>query len=186
MCTRVNPRVHGLCTKDGSPYRGRMRWDRLFEELESAAHDELADERDALAEDLRDEQWAALSWTDLLGDPGVRLTVQGLGEVAGRVVSAGDVIQVEDGGRRVVVLPEAVLGVTGDDGRAQPVAQASRGRRQLARALRDAAEVVRVTRRDGSSVDGRVVAVGADFVQLAVGARRVSLPWTAIAALTER
>ena len=163
-----------------------MRWDRLFAELESAALDELADERDALAEDLRDEQWASLSWTDLLGAPDVRLTVAGLGEVAGRVVRVGDVIEVAESGRRILVLPEAVLGVLSDDGRAAPVTVRSRERRQLARALRDAAETVRVTRRDGTTVEGPITAVGSDFVQLAVGAQRVSLPWTAIAALTER
>jgi len=163
-----------------------MRWDRLFAELESATLDELADERDALAEDLRDEQWASLSWRDLLGDPHVRLDVAGLGEVGGRVVGAGDVIVVEDAGRRVVVLPEAVLAVSGSDGRAASVPALSRTRRQLARALRDEAGPVRVVRTDGTAVDGRVVAVGADFVQLAVGERRVSLPWESIAALVER
>lgn len=174
-----------LCTT-ARPYGVGMRWDRLFAELESAALDEYADERDALAEDLRDEQWGSLSWADLLGDPDVRLDVAGLGEVRGRVAGAGDVIVVDEPSRRVLVLPEAVLAVTGSDGRAAAVPGVSRTRRQLARALRDDGASVRIARRDGVTVDGRIVAVGADFVQLAVGERRVSLPWTAIAALIER
>lgn len=174
-----------LCTT-GRPYRVGMRWDRLFAELESAALDEYADERDAMAEDLRDEQWASLAWTDLLGDPDVRLDVAGLGDVRGRVAGAGDVIVVDDPARRILVLPEAVLAVSGSDGRAAAVPALSRTRRQLARALRDDGASVRIARRDGATVDGRIVAVGADFVQVAVGERRISLPWTAIAALIER
>ncbi|GAA3532012.1 hypothetical protein AFL01nite_20220 [Aeromicrobium flavum] len=163
-----------------------MRWDRLFADLEGVAADAHAEERDALAEDLRDEQWASLSWTDLLGGPDVRLDVAGLGEVGGRVVGVGDVLLVEDAGRRLVVLPEAVTAVVGTDGRAAPAAATTRTRRQLARALRDAGAPVRVVRRDGRAVEGTIVAAGADFVQVAAGDRRVSLPWAWIAALVER
>lgn len=163
-----------------------MRWERLFADLEGAAFDEHADERDALADDLRDEQWAALSWTDVLGDPDVRLDVAGLGEIAGPVAGAGDVLLIGPASRRIVVLPEAVIAVSGTDGRAVPVEPLSRTRRQFARALRDAQTEVRVVRRDGSFVEGTVVAAGADFVQLMAAGRRVSLPWNWIAALMER
>lgn len=163
-----------------------MRWDRLFADLESAALDEHADERDALAEDLRDEQWAALSWTDLLGDPDVRLLVAGLGEIAGPVIGVGDVVLIARADRRIVVLPEAVKAVSGTDGRALAAEPLSRTRRQLARALCDAQAEVRVVRCDGSSVEGVLAAAGADFVQLMVAGRRVSLPWSWIAALVER
>lgn len=184
MC--VNPQVRSLCTTGRSPYGVGMRWDRLFADLEAATIDEVADERDALAEDLRDEQWASLGWVDLLGSPEVRLEVEGVGEIPGRVEGAGDVIVVVDAGRRCVVLPEAVMAVSGTDGRAATVPTLSRTRRQVARALRDDGASVHVARRDGASVVGSIVAVGADFVQVAVGERRVSLPWTAIAALVER
>ncbi len=163
-----------------------MRWDRLFAELEASSLDEQADERDALAQDLQDEQWASLSWCDLLGDPQARLEVAGLGEVSGTVVGAGDVIVVEDAGRRIVIVPEAVTAVSGVDGRAAAIPRLSRTRRQFARALRDAGVEVIVSRRDGSPVEGTIVAVGADFIQLASRRRRVSLPWTSIAALLER
>lgn len=163
-----------------------MRWDRLFAELEASTLDEQAAERDALAEDLQDEQWAALSWTDLLGDPHVRLEVAGLGEVSGPVVGAGDVIVLQDDGRRVVVVPEAVCAVSGDDGRAAGVRPLSRTRSQIARALRDAGVEVTVVRRSGSPVAGTIAAVGADFIQVESGRRRVSLPWSSIAALLER
>jgi len=163
-----------------------VRWDRLFEELEASSHEVRADEREALAADLQDEQWAALSWIDLLGAADVRLDVSGLGEVGG-VESVGDVIVLRDGlGRRTVVVPEAVVAVNGADGRAAPPPTSRRTRRQLVRALRDAELEVRVVRRDGSAVEGRIVAAGADFVQLGVGGRRVSLPWSSIAALVER
>lgn len=163
-----------------------MRWDRLFAELESARIDEIADERDALAEDLRDEQWSSLRWRDLLGDPGLRLEVEGLGEIDGRVTGTGDVIVVARADRRVVVMPDAVLAISGTDGRAAAVPSLSRTRGQVARALRDDAAEVRVVRRDGVAVDGAIVAVGADFLQVVAGDRRVSLPWTTIAALVER
>ncbi|WP_286929531.1 MULTISPECIES: hypothetical protein [Aeromicrobium] len=163
-----------------------MRWDRLFADLEGAAIDEHADERDALADDLREEQWAALGWTDLLGGPDVRLDVAGLGEIGGRVAGVGDVLLIEDAGRRVIVLPEAVTAVSGSDGRAATAPATSRTRRQVARAVRDAGVEVRVVRRDGRAVEGPIVAVGADFVQVAAGARRVSLPWGWIAALVQR
>lgn len=163
-----------------------MRWDRLFADLEGAAIDEHADERDALAEDLRDEQWASLAWTDLLGEERVRLDVVGLGEIGGRVVGAGDVVLVEDMGRRTVVLPEAIAAVVGVDGRAAAVPRLARTRHQIARALRDAGAEVRVVRRDGTAVEGIIVAVGADFVQVASAGRRISLPWAWTAALVER
>ncbi|SKB04365.1 hypothetical protein [Aeromicrobium choanae] len=163
-----------------------MRWDRLFADLEGAAIDEHADERDALADDLREEQWGALGWTDLLGGPDVRLDVAGLGEIGGRVAGVGDVLLVEDAGRRVIVMPEAVTAVSGRDGRAAAAPPTARTRRQVARAVRDAGVEVRVVRRDGRAVEGSIVAVGADFVQVAAGERRVSLPWAWIAALVQR
>jgi hypothetical protein len=168
------------------PYGVSMRWERLFAHLEGVAADAHAEERDALADDLRDEQWARLSWTDLLGGADVRLDVVGLGDVRGRVVGVGDVLLVEDAGRRLVVLPEAVTAVVGADGRAAPAAPTARTRRQVARALRDAGVEVRVVRRDGRAVEGTIAAAGADFVQVVSGGRRVSLPWAWIAALVER
>ncbi|GAA2078493.1 hypothetical protein IDH50_01325 [Aeromicrobium tamlense] len=163
-----------------------MRWDRLFADLEGAAIDEHADERDALAEDLRDEQWAALAWTDLLGGADVRLDVVGLGEIGGRVTGVGDVVLVQDETSRIVVLPEAIAAVVGHDGRAAAAPTVSRTRRQVARAVRDAGVEVRVVRRDGRTIEGPIVEVGADFVQVAAAGLRVSLPWAWIAALVPR
>lgn len=162
-----------------------MRWDRLFADLEGAAIDEHADERDALAEDLRDEQWSVLTWTDLLGGD-VRLDVVGLGEIGGRVTGVGDVVLVQDETSRIVVLPEAIAAVIGRDGRAAAAPSISRTRRQVARAVRDAGVEVRVVRRDGRIVEGPIVEVGSDFVQVAAAGRRVSLPWAWIAALVPR
>lgn len=167
------------------PYGVVMRWDRLFADLEGSAFDEHADERDALAEDLSDEQWAVLSWTEVLGDPDVRLRVVGVGEVAGPVTAAGELLLIGREGRRLAVLPDAVTAVSGCDGRAAAVPRLSRTRRQFARALRDEGSEVRIAQRDGSVLEGRVVAVGADFVQLSVGARRVTVPWTWIAAVSQ-
>lgn len=161
-----------------------MRWDRLFADLESTAADAVADERDALAHDLRDEQWAGLRWRDLLGGASA-LQVEGLGTVAGRVVAAGDLVLLDAGGQWWAVVPEAVLAVVSTDGRAQPVPPLRRSRRQFLRALRDEAGEVRLARRDGSVVTGRVTAAGDDFVQVETAGRRVSVPWPAVSALTE-
>ncbi|MTB87792.1 hypothetical protein H9L21_04395 [Aeromicrobium senzhongii] len=163
-----------------------MRWDRLFADLEGAAVDAYAEERDALAEDLRDEQWARLSWTDLLGGRDIRMEVAGRGEIGGRVVGVGDVVLVEDGLRTIVVVPEAIVAISGSDGRAAAAPALRRTRAQMARALRDAGASVRVVRRDGRAVEGVVAAVGSDFLQVAAAGRRVSLPWASIAALEER
>ncbi len=160
-----------------------MRWDRLFADIEGSAIDAQADQRDSLADDLRDEQWGTLGWLDLLGGDEVRLQIAGLGEVVGRVVGCGDLVLVDDASGWLAVVPEAVTGVGSVDGRAAPAPVFRRTRRQFARALRDEGTAVRVVRRDGSVVEGAITAAGGDFVQLSSGMSRVTLPWSWIAAL---
>lgn len=160
-----------------------MRWQRLFREIEAQSIDEAAEERDSLAADLVDEQWAQTSWRGFLaGD--VVLDVAGLGRLSGQVVSGtGAVIHVVDSGREVLIEPSAVTAVRSSGGRALPQTRQANWR-QLLRALRDEGEVVRVTCRDGVSADGRLAAVGADFVQLASAERLVVVPWSAVSAVS--
>lgn len=159
------------------------RWDRLFAEVESTAAEAHADERDALARDLVDEQWSTVSWRDLLGGT-VMIEVEGLGQVEGPVRYAGDLVVIDRGGPWLAIVPEAVLTVSSDDGRAQSVPPMRRDRRQFALMLVADGSAVRVVRRDGRSVVAVVRAVGSDFVQMESAGRVVSLPWGAIAAIT--
>lgn len=158
------------------------RWDRLFAEVESAATEAHADERDALARDLVDQQWAAVGWRDLLGG-NVVLDVEGLGQVDGPVRYAGDLVVIDRGGPWLAIVPEAVLAVSSADGRSAPPPPMRRDRRQFALMLVAEEAPVRMVRRDGRSLIAVVRVAGSDFVQVESAGRAVSLPWSAVASI---
>lgn len=166
-----------------------MRWDRLFDELEAQAGDVERDERDALVEELRDGEWAETSWRDLLGGR-VALEVVGGGRVEGVVTLVNErVLQIS--GDRVdhVVAASAVLAVHAAERRADDPGRvgAALGWGHVLRALRDAAEDVVVRLVDGSSREGTVTVVGADFVRVRTPAGRdQDLVWTAIVMVSGR
>jgi len=163
-----------------------MRWERLFAELESAAVDDAALERDALADDLVDEEWAAATTRDLLwGD--VDLDVQGAGQVSGVVVRAlPDVVVVLTTHGDVAVARTAVTGWSGGSGRAPELTEVTRrwGWARLLRSLRDEGDLVHVVRTDGSQVQGRVGAVAADAARIENTVGDVWVPWAAIATVS--
>ncbi len=166
-----------------------MRWDRLFAGLEDEADRLARDEVEALAADLSDETWAATSWRDLVGGR-VRLEVRGAGQVAGEVASVNDSVvrlRGDDGDR--LVATRAVVEVVEAERRASTVSRvdALLGWRSALRRLRDADEPVRVVLDDGRVVDGRVDAVGADFVRIeTVSGRRRVLVLDAVAVVSPR
>lgn len=151
-----------------------MRWDRLFEDLEAASSDLARDEADALADDLRDEEWADTSWRDLLGGR-VRLEVRGAGQVTGEVASVNEtLVRLRAGGVDQLVGVGAVVRVLEHERRADAPSRldAALGWATALRRLRDDGEPVRVVTDDGASLDGRVDVVGKDFVRIAVGSGR--------------
>ncbi len=156
-----------------------MRWDRLFEDVEASAADAVADERDALAEELGAEAWAELSWGDLLSGE-VVLIVQGVGEVRGEVGwSSSDLVVLSGGAQDLIVARVAVMSAITSGrggGRLRRIGWSS-----IFRSVAEEAQEVQLVRRDGGIVFGRVAAVLADAVVLAEQGRRTVIPWTALA-----
>lgn len=130
----------------------------------------------------------------------VAVEVAGLGRVVGQVVDVGtDHVALLTGQGRVWVLLDAVLAVTGLPAHAAaPPGAAAAGwsLRGVLRGLAEAAAPVVLHRRDGADLVGRVVHVGADHVDVAVGpeglgrraapSRLVSLPLGMVACLEVR
>ncbi|WP_229053284.1 hypothetical protein [Aeromicrobium sp. Leaf350] len=161
-----------------------MRWERLFADLEAQALDDAALERDALVEELVDEEWASVGSRDVLWGE-VVIEVLGAGRIDGVVTqSLADLLVVESAGcEDVVVSRAAVVGWRGGRGRA-PALTPVTGRLGWAhvwRALRDEGSEARVARVDGAHVVGQVGAVIADAVLLEGPSGRTWLPWSAIA-----
>ncbi|WP_344199872.1 hypothetical protein [Aeromicrobium alkaliterrae] len=162
-----------------------MRWERLFRELEASLLDTAALERDALVEELVDEEWTGVRARDLLWGE-VVLDVLGAGRVEGQVTQAlTDLVVVESLRQEVVVARAAVIGWCGGQGRApspSPVL-ARLGWARFLRELRDEATEVQVVRVDGGRVEGRVEAVIADAVQLVSARAEEWVPLSAVATL---
>lgn len=163
-----------------------MRWDRLFADLEGQAAEIEREERDALADELRDGDWADTSWRDLLGGT-VVLDVLGAGPVEGVVALVNErIVQLD---RDRVVAARAVVGVRSAQRRADEPGRvaASLGWGQVFRALRDAGEPVAVRLVDGTTRDGMVGVVGRDFVRLvSASGRAQDVVWTGIAVVSGR
>jgi len=164
-----------------------VRWDRLFADLEGQADDLELAERDVLVDELRDGTWAETSWRDLVGGQTV-LEVTGLGRVEGDVQLVNDqVVHLDGGSIEHVVATSAVLGVVSSERRAAAASVVSSrlGWGHVFRAARDEESALRITRADGTAVDGRVDVVGHDFVRVASdGGRTRVLPFSAVAAVT--
>lgn len=166
-----------------------MRWDRLFADLEAQAADLELDERDALVDELRDGDWGQTSWRDLLGGR-VVLTVRGADRVEGTVALVNErLVHLRGDALDHVVNAAAVTTVQSSERRAdaRTAVDDALGWGHVFRALRDAAEDIRVRLVDGSVRDGTVLVVGRDFVRLSAGSGRDQvLPFDAIAVVSGR
>ena len=166
-----------------------MRWERLFNELEAQAGDLEMQERDALVEELRDGEWADTSWRSLMGGD-VVLDVVGLGRLEGSAVLVNkQIIQLR--GERVehVVSADAVAAVISAERRSdQPsVVSAALGWGHVFRALRAEGQPVRVRTVTGSTIDGTIDVVGADFVRVHEDSGHdQSVPFAALAMVSGR
>lgn len=166
-----------------------MRWERLFNELEAQSVDLEMLERDALVDELRDGEWAETSWRSLLGGA-VVLDVQGMGRIEGTVVLVNEnIVQLRGSLIDHVASIAAVTSLVASERRAEEpsAVTASLGWGHVFRALRDAGEPVRVRTLAGSTVDGTIEVVGADFVRVREeSGRDQMLPFAAVAAVSGR
>jgi hypothetical protein len=155
-----------------------MRWQQLFDDLESQFEtEEAAAERAEAASRVRAEVGAVRLAERLAGARGfpVGLGLGGAGQVTGVLAGSGPdwVLLEDDRGREQLVALAAVRTVAGL-GRRTAVpepAGAVRARLDLRRALRGLARdrsAVQLVLDDGGTLTGTVDRVGADYVELAV------------------
>ncbi len=164
-----------------------MRWEKLFADLESQVDEDALAERDALIDDLREGERAAISWQHLCGGV-VSLTVTGLGRIDGEVVSGNDhLLRVETARHHLLVSPRAVLEISGEGRRTDPPSAVSAGLGwpHAFRACGRDQDRITVIRADSSRRAGTVSAVGRDYVQLRDEAGgSIMIPFEAIAAVS--
>lgn len=159
-----------------------MRWERLFDDVEAEADEWAREERDALAQELGDEEWASTGWTELLGGE-VELEIDAVGRVRGRLERRTvGLLGLSAGAHELLVPHHAVRQVvsTGRPETSSVLAGRTRWTSVLRR-LRDEAEPVEVVDRAGVVVIGPVEAVGDDFVAVAAPTGRRIVPWAAVA-----
>ena len=164
-----------------------MRWEKLFADLEGIVDDEELTERDALIAELRDGERAATNWQQLAGGA-VSLEVAGFGRIDGTVQSGNDhVIQLLTDRAHILVNPVAVMAVLGAAQRAAiPTTVSSKlGWPYVFRLLQRDQDRAQLYRTDSTSKSGKVVLVGADFVQIRDEAGNAPMiPYAAIAAVS--
>lgn len=145
-----------------------MRWERLFHELEAQASDLEMQERDALVDELRDGEWAETSWRSLLGGV-VVIDVIGVGRIEGECVLANEqVVQLRSGRAEHVISSNAVAAIISSERRAEPSSTVSSalGWGHVFRALRADGDILQLQMINGSTIDGFIDVVGADFVRI--------------------
>lgn len=162
-----------------------------FADLELEAEGLHLDQRATDAADLGTAEYAGVTLVGrLLGSVGVDVVLRLHGglAVSGRLARATEGFVIVDGAATWLVPAGAVVTCTGLSGHSVPEeARTVLARLSLASALRRLADEragCRVHLRDGSHVEGSVLRVGADFVELA-GARTEVVPLPAIAAVQE-
>lgn len=155
-------------------YSGRMRFERIFEDLEGQFAHQREEEMRAVSEELTRAERARLTLADRLrGAQGRRLTLHlaTSARVAGVVQEVGpDWVALSDGaGTARAVVPHAAVGIVdGLSPRARPAEESLLSPLGLGTVLREIARdrsVVRVETTAGMLV-GRIAAVGADSLDL--------------------
>lgn len=154
-----------------------MRWEALFADLEAQAAALDTAERAAEVEERTRLEVGRLRLLDRLrpavGAP-VRLRCVGDGGVAGRLARVGPdwLLVVEAAGREAVVVTSAVLSVSGlrrlsAVPESESVVESRLGLRHALRGISRDRSAVRISVLDGSTVDGTLDRLGADFVEIA-------------------
>jgi hypothetical protein len=169
--------------------------ERLLEDLEQQAVGQFLLERDQVVGELEEDTARSVGWADRLrGSLGsdVSLTVQGYGQVSGRLERVGrDWCALRTHSAEVVVLLDAVMtlrrlegGVVGAE--SEPVLSRL-GVGSFVRGMVAEGRRLRMFLRDGTQVQGRPLRAGADFVEIAGDAAAeaaVVVPLGALAALS--
>lgn len=157
-----------------APYRGRMRWEALFADMEAQMAAARTAELEAQVADLTRAERATVTLAARLRaarDTAVTVRVRGGETATGTVLDvAEEWLLLGDDPRRVLVPLAAVDGVAGLPVQAHPAGGVVARRLGLAHALRAVARdrvPVRVST-DGGQVTGRVERVGADHLDLTV------------------
>lgn len=154
-----------------------MRWDRLFGELEGYSEHLQLSERDALVADLREGEWAELTWIDVIaGGAEAELAVQDVGTLTGRVRLANDIVVHLEASAAVHVVSAGAVQWLRSDGLPVRVDRESVTARlgwgPVFREAQDEGDEVRLTLSGGVVMAGAVTAVGADFVRIAPASGR--------------
>lgn len=155
------------------PYRGAVRWDALFADLEAQIDRELRAEHDAEVADRSRTEWGRTALADRLrAHEGAELALllDGGHRMAGACVDVGEEwVVLARGGAQVLVPLAAVAAVSGLTRRVAPEAGPALRRLGLRSALRalarDRAGVRLVT--SGGDLTGTIDRVGADHLDLA-------------------
>lgn len=153
-------------------YRARMRWEALFDDLESQlAAFELAERAASVGELTRAERATVTLDGRLRAALGSRLTVRLRGgeQQAGELLDvASEWLLLGDGARRLLIPARAVAAISGLGVRVEPAVGGVLRRLTLGHALRALSRdrvAVRVSA-SGVEVRGRLDAVGADHVDV--------------------
>lgn len=154
-----------------------MRWDGLFADLEAQAEALELAERAAEVDERARLEIGRIRLLDRLrpavGRP-VRLRCRGDVTIAGPLRRVGpDWLLIDEGGEReALVVTAAVLGVSGLDRLSgvpdtEGVVESRLGLRHALRGIARDRSAVRITDQSGTTVDGTVDRLGADYVELA-------------------
>ncbi len=174
LCCRALPHSAVPCAK--TPYLARMRWEELFNDLETDAEGLALRDRDAEIAERTRAELAAIGVLDRLragvGDA-VILQVLGVGRLEGRLrrLTPTWLLLDADGRHGWAVSVDALTGVEGLTSAAAPGESARSVATRTTwssafRVLSRDRELVVVYRVDGTSVRGLPARVGRDFVEM--------------------
>lgn len=168
-----------------TPYTGRlvlMRWERLFEDLSARADDQDRLERDALADDVRDEHWAQTSLLDVLPSAHA-VDMAGAGRLSGRVTGLGSqmfCLETPSSEHLLSITAVRTLQV----GSTRPDALPECRHRQILRQWARDGLPARVMDVDGTALEGGLRRIGTDFLMLSAGANVHAIPFAAISVIS--
>lgn len=158
-----------------------VRWERLLGDLSGLADDHEKLEREELAGQVRDEQWADTSWRQLL-IAARRIEIAGTGQLSGYVSAIGtDMFGFVTQAREYLVSLASVRAVHAGAYRQQPPPCRHRQvLRHWARSL-DQVQLVDV---EGHRRDGVIHRVGKDFVLLDMPTGSLAVPLPGLATIS--
>lgn len=159
-----------------------VRWERLWDDLSGLADDHEKLEREELAGQVRDEQWADTSWEQLL-TAATEIEVAGAGRLSGRVDAIGThMFGVTTQPREYLVSLAAVrsLNTAAGHSRQPPVCRHRQVLREWARSM-DEVQLIDV---EGYRRRGMIRRVGKDFLLVDTPPGTLAVPLSGLAAIS--